>query len=104
LGSDRDLPTLTGLLGDRALAVITMANAVHLMDHEQLFHAARPLVRPGGGVAVLANGMPLWRQPSAASQALRACLERWFNVTLVSGCCTDQQSRQQYAAALKAAG
>jgi ubiquinone/menaquinone biosynthesis C-methylase UbiE len=104
LGSDRDLPTLTGLLGDRALAAITMANAIHLMDHERLFHAARPLLRPGGGVAVLANGMPLWRQPSAVSQALRACLERWFNVTLVSGCGTDQQSREQYAAALKAVG
>jgi ubiquinone/menaquinone biosynthesis C-methylase UbiE len=72
LGSDRDLPALGGLLGDRALAVITMANSIHLMDHERLFGQAWPMLRPGGGVAVLANGTPLWQQAGAASDALRA--------------------------------
>ena len=104
LGSDRDLPALAGLLGEHTLAAITMANSVHLLDYQRLFGAARPLLRPGGGIAVLANGTPLWRQDSAASGALRACLERWFEVQLVSGCGTDQQSRREYAAALKATG
>lgn len=104
LGSDRDLPAITGLLGEGALAAITMANSIHLTDHERLFRQARPLLRPGGGVAVLANGRPLWQQDSLTSDAVRGCLEEWFNVRLTSGCGTDPESRKQYAAALRAAG
>lgn len=104
LGSDRELPTIAQLLGPRSLAVITLANSIHLMDHQQLFRAARPLLRPGGGIAVLANGTPLWQQHTTASQALRACLEEWFTVRLTSRCGTDAQARARYAAALQAAG
>jgi len=104
LGSDRDVPAVAALLGNRALAAVTLANSIHFMDHERLFRVARPLLRPGGGIAVLANGMPLWQQPTAASRALRACLEQWFKVRLVSACGTDQKSREQYAAAMEAAG
>lgn len=35
---------------------------------------------------------------------MHACLEQWFEVKLVSGCGTDPTSREQYAAALEAAG
>jgi SAM-dependent methyltransferase len=104
LGSDRELTAIAQLLGQRSLAVITLANSIHLIDHERLFRAARPLLRPGGGIAVLANGMPLWQQHTTASRALRACLEEWFTVRLTSGCGTDAQSRARYAAALQAAG
>jgi ubiquinone/menaquinone biosynthesis C-methylase UbiE len=72
LGSDRDLPALAGLLGEHTLAAVTIANAIHLMAHQQVFAAARRLLRPGGGLAVIANGTPLWQQPSDWSQALRA--------------------------------
>jgi SAM-dependent methyltransferase len=104
LGSERDVPALTSLLGERALAAITMANSIHLMDHERLFRQATTLLRPGGGIAVLANGTPLWQQGSAASDGLRGWLEEWFKVTLTSGCGTDRESREEYAAALEAAG
>jgi SAM-dependent methyltransferase len=104
LGSDRDLPAVAGLLGQQTLTAITMANSIHLIDHERLFRQARPLLHPGGGIAVLANGRPLWQQQTVASDALRACLERWFQVKLTSGCGTDPKSREQYAAALQAAG
>jgi SAM-dependent methyltransferase len=104
LGSDRDLPMIGRLLGGRALALITMANSIHLMNHEQLFRMARSLLRPGGGIAVVANGTPLWQQPSAASRAVRTCLEQWFKVRPTSGCGTDPAARAQYAAALDAAG
>lgn len=104
LGSDRDLPAITGLIGEGALAAITLANSIHLMDHERLFRQARSLLRPGGGVAVLANGTPLWQQRTPAADALRACLEQWFKVKLTSACGTDPESRERYAAALRAAG
>lgn len=104
LGSDHELPTIAQLLGQHSLSAITLANSIHLMDHEKLFQAARPLLHPGGGIAVLANGTPLWQQHTTASQALRACLEEWFRARLTAGCGTDARSRAQYAAALEAAG
>jgi SAM-dependent methyltransferase len=104
LGADRDLPAIAGLLGEGSLAAITMANSIHLMDDELVFTQAMPLLRHGGGVAVVANSTPLWLQNSASSRAVRACLEEWFAVTSTSGCGTDQESRQRYAAGLKAAG
>lgn len=104
IGSDRDVPALAGLLGERSLAAVTLANSVHLTDHERLFPCAKTLLRDGGGIAVLANGTPLWQQHSPASDALRDCLEQWFAVKLTSGCGTDSGSRAQYAVALEAAG
>ena len=60
--------------------------------------------RPGGGLALIANGTPLWQQPSDWSQALRHALEQWLGTRLESRCGTDPQSRQRYQAALHAAG
>jgi ubiquinone/menaquinone biosynthesis C-methylase UbiE len=104
LGGDSDLRALGTVLGERALAAVTIANAIHLLPHERLFAAARRLVRPGGGLAAIANGTPLWQQPSSWSQALRHALEQWLKTTLESCCGTDPQSRQRYRAALHAAG
>jgi hypothetical protein len=103
-GSDSDLPALSDLLGEHALAAVTVANAIHLMAHERLFTAVLRLLRPGGGLAVIANGTPLWQQPSDWSQALRRALEQWLGTKLESRCGTDPQSRQRYQAALQAAG
>jgi ubiquinone/menaquinone biosynthesis C-methylase UbiE len=104
LGSDRDLPALGSLTGDQALAAVTLANAIHLTSGEDLFAALRLVLRPGGGLAVIANGTPLWQQPSAWSRALRAGLERWLDTRLESCCGTDAASRQRYHAAMLAAG
>jgi len=104
LGSDRDLGALGALLGERSVAAAVVGNAIHLMDHESLFRAVRPLLRPEGGVAVLANGTPLWQQDSGCSRAVRAALEHWFDTRLASMCGTDEASRRLYATALAAAG
>jgi ubiquinone/menaquinone biosynthesis C-methylase UbiE len=40
LGSDRDLAALSALLGQHALAALTIANAIHLTAYERLFAAA----------------------------------------------------------------
>jgi ubiquinone/menaquinone biosynthesis C-methylase UbiE len=104
LGGDSDLAALGALLGEHALAAMTVANAIHLVAHERLFAAALRLLRPGGGLAVIANGTPLWQQPSDWSQALRHALEQWLGTRLESCCGTDPQSRQRYREALQAAG
>ena len=77
LGADTSVPALGGLLGDGSVAVVTIAQALHWMAHAELFEACVPLLRPGGGLAVVTNGTPLWLQDSDWSRALRGFLARW---------------------------
>jgi ubiquinone/menaquinone biosynthesis C-methylase UbiE len=104
VGADTDLPALGALLGDRSLAAVTIGQALHGMSHDELFRAVLPLVRPGGGVAVVTNGVPSWQQDSEWSRALRACLEQWMGVRLTRTCGTDDASQRRYRDSLAAAG
>jgi SAM-dependent methyltransferase len=104
LGADTDVPALAGLLGPRRLGAVTIGTAVHWMRYEELFAALPGLLRPGGGVAVIANGVPLWQQDSDWSVTLRGVLERWFGRPLVARCGTDAAARAGYRSALRAAG
>ena len=102
VGDDREL---RATLGDiEPVGVLAVAQALHLMDHTALFDAARPLLRSGGGIAILSNGTPLWLQDSDWSVALRSFLERWLDTTLVSRCGTDDDGRRRYREALVASG
>ncbi|HEX4722253.1 MAG TPA: class I SAM-dependent methyltransferase [Pseudonocardiaceae bacterium] len=101
VGSDVDLP---GLVGDARVGALTVGQALHWMDHEALFRAVAPMFRPGGGIAVVTNGEPLWLRDSDWSRALRGCLEEWFSVRLERTCGTDEASQRRYAAGLAAAG
>jgi SAM-dependent methyltransferase len=104
LGSDADLGILHRLLGGQALGAVTIAQALHWMNHERLFSEIRPLTRPGGGVVVIANGTPLWQQDSRPSRALRRAVEEWFGTgSGTSSCGTDSETRSRYASALAAA-
>ena len=98
------MPALAGLLGDGSVAVVTIAQALHWMAHAELFDACVPLLRPGGGVAVVTNGTPLWLQDSDWSRALRGFLARWAGETPTYACGTDEQSQREYQQALAAAG
>ncbi|MBG0831717.1 class I SAM-dependent methyltransferase [Planomonospora sp. ID67723] len=104
IGADTDTPTLGRLLGDGTVGAVTIGQALHWMDHDRLFHTLAPLVRPGGGVAVLANGTPLWQQDTAWSRALRDVLEQWCGRKLTRTCGTDEESRRRYGTSLAAAG
>jgi SAM-dependent methyltransferase len=104
LGADADVPALDRLLGGRLLGAVTIGQALHWMDHDALFQALLPLLRAGGGVAVLANGTPLWLQETPWSEALRRHLEGWLGTTATRTCGTDDDSRQRYGDSLVAAG
>ncbi|MEU6076933.1 class I SAM-dependent methyltransferase [Micromonospora sp. NPDC047074] len=104
LGADSDLPTLDRLLGGRSIGALTVAVAIHFMDRETLFRAARPLLRPGGGVAVVTNGAPLWLQDADWSRALRGCLEELLGQPVTGTCQTDDAGRRRNRDALAAAG
>src|ERR1700735_3565776 len=75
IAADAVLPALRALLGPRTVGAVTIGQALHWMDHDELFRAALSLVRAGGGVAVITNGTPLWAQDSGWSRALRRFLE-----------------------------
>jgi SAM-dependent methyltransferase len=104
LGADTDIPALRRLLGDRSVGAVTIAQALHWMNHEDLFKAVVPLLRPGGGIAVVTNGTPLWLQETDWSHALRDFLENWLGTTLTNACGTDEQSQRRYREGLASAG
>ncbi|MFV2102346.1 class I SAM-dependent methyltransferase [Micromonospora sp. LOL_024] len=104
LGSDRDLPALGRVLGTQAVGALTVAVAIHFMDRDALFAAARPLLRPAGGIAVITNGTPLWMQDAGWSRALRGSLERLIGQPVTATCQTDEAGRRRNREALTAAG
>lgn len=104
VGSDADVSVLGTLLGKESLGAVTIGQALHWMAHDTLFHALHPLLRAGGGVAVVANGTPLWLQDSDWSRALRRHLELWLDSEVAATCGTDEDSRIRYAESLAAAG
>lgn len=104
LGADTDIPALRGLLGDNSAGAVTVGQALHWMNHTRLFRAIVSLVRPGGGIAVVTNGTPLWQQDTDWSRALREFMERWLDTKLTNPCGTDEESQRRYQADLGAAG
>jgi ubiquinone/menaquinone biosynthesis C-methylase UbiE len=103
LGADHDLPSL-GRLVAKPVGALSIATAIHWMDRDTLFAAARSLLRPGGGIVVVTNGTPLWLQDADWPRTLRECLEQWLGRRLTSACQTDEDGRRHNARALSAAG
>ncbi len=104
VAADTDMPALAGLLGKKALGAVTIGQALHWMNRDELFPALAPLIRPGGGVAVVTNGTPMWLQDTAWSQALLDWLERWQGTRPTAPCGTDEASQRRYRESLAAAG
>ncbi|MGN6761296.1 MAG: methyltransferase domain-containing protein [Leifsonia sp.] len=90
--------------GYGGVGAITVANAIHLMDRDSLFTAAAAVLTPGRGLAIIANGTPLWLQDPAWSVALRAFLQHRLGVRPTGYCGTDDESRSTYRRELTALG
>jgi SAM-dependent methyltransferase len=103
-GADTDLAGLRGLLGGRPVGAVTVAQALHWMRRDVLFREVAGLVRPGGGIAVVTNGTPLWLQETGWSRALREFLEGWLDTKLTATCGTDEASQRKYRKEIAAAG
>ncbi|MBP2327491.1 trans-aconitate methyltransferase [Kibdelosporangium banguiense] len=104
LGADTDIPKLTAVLGERSIGAVTIGQALHWMDHDTLLHALFPLIRPGGGVAVVTNGTPLWLHDNPWSKSLRASVEHWLGHKTTLTCGSDAEAQQRYAESLRANG
>jgi trans-aconitate methyltransferase len=104
LGADTDLPALAALLGDRRAGAVTIGQAPHWMAYRELIPALVPMLRPGGGIAVITNGTPMWLQDSPWSRALRTVLEQWSGTSPTDTCGTDDASQQRYRDTMTQAG
>ena len=104
LGADTDIPALAALLGSRCAGAVTIGQALHWMRYRELIPALVPLLRPGGGIAVITNGTPMWLQDSPWSRALRGFLEQWLGAPASSTCGTDDESQQRYRDTMTQAG
>jgi SAM-dependent methyltransferase len=102
LGTADDLEAISARCGP--VGAVTLANAIHLVDRARLFTAAKTALRVGGGLAIIANGTPLWLQDTDWSRALRTYLERWLGIELVNHCGTDDDTRSVYRRELSALG
>jgi trans-aconitate methyltransferase len=104
LAADTDIPALAALLGDRRAGAVTIGRALHWMAYRELIPALVPLLRLGGGIAVITNGTPMWLQDSPWSRALRSFLEQWLGSRPAGTCGTDDASQQRYRDTMTEAG
>ncbi len=104
LASDRDLSGLARALGDGSCALVTVANALHWMDAPTALSASHRLLRPGGAVAVVTHGVPLWLGESDWARALRRFVESWTGQEATSSCGSDDEALRRRKAELATAG
>ena len=84
LGADTDLPELGRVLPP--VGAVVVGNALHWMDEAATLAAAAALLRPGGGLAVVTQGPPLWLGAAPWQQAVRGVLEQFLGpVTATCG-------------------
>ena len=91
LASDASLPTISQLLGAR-FGAVTIANALHWMDTDRVFGQARRLLRPGGALAIISQGPPMWLADTSWASDLRAYLGEWVGSPLTGTCGTDREA------------
>jgi SAM-dependent methyltransferase len=104
LGADRDLPLLHQVLGNTHVDLVTVANALHFMDPASVFAQARSMLRPGGGLAIVSHGLPLWLADADWARAVNHFLREWFQTSAVNQCGLDDRTREERAHLLSAAG
>ncbi|HKE64424.1 MAG TPA: methyltransferase domain-containing protein [Micromonosporaceae bacterium] len=104
LGSGENLPEIAQRAAPQPIGAVTVAVALHWMDDVAVFGTAHDSVRPGGGVAVVTNGKPLWQVDTGWAAELRAFLERHRGRAADQHCGTDDESQQRYRTHLASAG
>lgn len=98
-GCDLDLPRLAADLGP--FAAVTIGNALHWMDEPTVIAASQAAVRPGGGLAIVTQGPPLWLADTEWSRALRTVLETHLGRAVSATCGTDQATLEARTALVR---
>lgn len=93
LGDDRDLPRLA-IPFAAPIGLVTIGNALHWMDERSTLRTAASLVRPGGAVAVVTQGPPLWLGPAPWQRTVREALESLYG-PVTGNCRTDSSALEE---------
>lgn len=104
LASDKEVPALLDTVGRGTCGLLTVANALHWMDAPALFEAAHRGLAPGGALAVITHGVPLWLTEADWARALNAYLADWFGRPVTAGCGSDFAALRERQGQLRAAG
>jgi ubiquinone/menaquinone biosynthesis C-methylase UbiE len=103
LASDASLPAIAQLGGAMFGAVI-VANALHWMDTDRVFGHARRLLRPGGALAIISQGPPMWLADASWARDLRRYLAEWAGSPLTGTCGTDREKAEDRRERMRAHG
>lgn len=103
LAADRDLPGIATVCGN-SVGAVTVGNALHWMDADEVFMQCRRLLRVGGALIIISQGPPMWLSNSAWSRELRAFLERWTGGPVNATCGTDRAALEERALRLRRCG
>ncbi|MGH1525982.1 class I SAM-dependent methyltransferase [Leifsonia sp. L25] len=87
LGDDRDLPAVAVPFA-APIGLVTIGNALHWMDERATLRAASLLLRPGGAIAVVTQGPPLWLGAAPWQRMVREALESLYG-PVTGNCRTD---------------
>jgi len=90
LDDDRGLGRIGRLLG-RSVGAVVIGNALHWMNEAATMAAATQLLRPGGGMAIVTQGPPLWWGDTPWQSAVRTTLEEFVG-PVTELCRTDDES------------
>ena len=93
LGDEHDLPRLRSVCGPPVGAVV-IGNALQWMDEADTFQASAALLRPGGALAVITQGPPMWLGTAPWQVAVRQMLERPSG-PFSGNCRTDQSALEE---------
>ena len=90
LGDDTLLPVLGDALGSAigGVGAVVIGNALHWMDEPAALSRAAGVLRPGGAVAVISQGPPLWLGAAAWQAEVKRIIE-FERGPLLSTCGTD---------------
>ena len=93
LGDEHDLPRLHSAC-DRPVGAVVIGNALHWMDEADTFRAGAALLRPGGALAVITQGPPMWLGTAPWQVAVRQTLETPAG-PFSGNCRTDQSALEE---------
>ena len=102
LGDDHVLPQLGSVCG-RSVGAVVIGNALHWMDEELTFASATALLRPGGAIAVVTQGPPIWLGTALWQVRLREALQRALG-PITGNCRTDQSAIDERLAIARTLG
>jgi ubiquinone/menaquinone biosynthesis C-methylase UbiE len=103
LAADRDLPGIATVCGN-SVGAVTVGNALHWMDADDVFLQCRRLLRVGGALIIISQGPPMWLSNSAWSREVRVFLERWTGGPVNATCGTDRAALEERTLRLRRSG